>query len=75
LTNGATSKEEIMSAEEILKKRRMAAKGLKPTSAGKPVDPMEDPVDEAIEPPRNAKERQEKVAAGAAAGLAVRRSG
>jgi hypothetical protein len=29
-------------AEEILKKRRLAAKGLKERGDGKPVDPMED---------------------------------
>lgn len=64
-------------AEEILKKRRLAAKGLKERKDGKPVDPMEatgalaidnDPVD-----PDTPEEKQEAVAdRGLAIGLGFR---
>ena len=51
------TEDEREKAEEILKKRRMAAKGLKERPDGKAVDPMEDfdsldPDDKDMTPPR-----------------------
>ena len=67
-------------AEEILKKRRLAAKGLKERGDGKPVDPLEDI--ESLNPddkdptPDEPEERQQEVAERAAvAGPALRKSG
>ena len=72
--------DEKAKAEEVLKKRRLAAKGLRELGDGKPVDPLEDmdsldPDDKRLEP-ENTEEREEELAERAAAtGAAVRRSG
>jgi hypothetical protein len=71
---------EKQKAEEIIKKRRLAEKGLKERSDGKPVDPLEDI--ESLDPddkdmtPDEPEERQKEVAERAAvAGAALRRNG
>ncbi len=65
-------------ADEIRKKRRLAAKGLKERKDGKPIDPMEDigtlAVDTDPEHPETASEKQEEVAERAlAVGLGMHR--
>lgn len=72
--------DEKRKAEEILKKRRLAAKGIKERPDGKPVDPMEDV--ESLDPddkrlaPEDTEEREEEVAERALpAAAALRRSG
>lgn len=65
-------------AEEILKKRELAAKGLKPRSDGKPVDPLEDAgsldVDQDPEEPLTPEEKQKRIGdRGLAAGLGLKR--
>jgi hypothetical protein len=67
--------DEERKAEEILKKRRLAAKGLKETPDGRAIDPMEDfdPLDENR---GDADDDQGDIAARAAAiGVVTRRSG
>lgn len=64
--------------EEILKKRRLAAKGLKERQDGKPIDPMEDAdslaVDKDADEPASEREKQQAIAGrGLAAGLGLRR--
>lgn len=65
-------------AEEILKKRRLAAKGLKERADGKPVDPLEDmdslDPDDKDPTPDTPEEREEEIASAAVAGqLGLRR--
>ncbi len=64
--------------EEILKKRRLAAKGLKERQDGKPIDPMEDAdslaIDKDADEPATEDEKQQSIAGrGLAAGLGLRR--
>jgi len=72
--------DEKAKAEEVLKKRRLAAKGLRERGDGKPVDPLEDmdsldPDDKRLEP-EDAEEREEELAERAVAtGAGVRRNG
>ena len=72
--------DEKAKAEEVLKKRRLAAKGLRERGDGKPVDPLEDmdsldPDDKRLEP-EDAEEREEELAERAVAtGAAMRRNG
>lgn len=72
-------KDDKEKAEEILKKRRLAAKGLEERGDGKPVDPLEDigSLDpDADLQPGEPEELQEKVAERALpAGIALRRNG
>jgi hypothetical protein len=73
-----TMQTEDEKAEEILRKRRLAAKGLKVREDGKPVDPLADidsldpdDKDPTADPPE---ERQEEIADAAVAGqLGLRR--
>jgi hypothetical protein len=66
-------------AEEILKKRRLAAKGLKERPDGKPVDPMEDydslDPDDKDPTPDDPEIRQGEIARAAVAAAAIKRSG
>jgi len=72
--------DERRKAEEILKKRRLAAKGLRERPDGKAVDPLEDmdsldPDDKRLAP-EDTEEREEEVAARTVpAGVALRRNG
>lgn len=72
--------DERKKAAETLRKRRLAAKGLKERPDGKPVDPLEDidsldPDDKDLSPD-DPEERSEEVSERAAvAGLAIKRSG
>jgi hypothetical protein len=64
--------------EEIRRKRRLAAKGLKERKDGRPIDPMEDTgklaLDTDPDEPETAEETEAKVARNAAAlGFALRR--
>jgi len=64
-------------AEEILKKRRLAAKGLKERGDGKAIDPMEDigelDIDNDPDVPETPEEKEREIAMrGAAAGLALK---
>lgn len=64
--------------EEILKKRRMADKGLNGRRDGKPVDPAEDAGSLDIDPvrPKTMTEKEKEIARrGLAGGLSVKRSG
>jgi hypothetical protein len=80
--SGTTKKEPVMltdreKAEEILKKRRLAAKGLEERSDGKPIDPMENvgtlDIDNDPDDPDTAEERELEVADRAiVAGLALK---
>ena len=61
--------DEKQKAEEIVKKRRLAAKGLKERSDGKPIDPLADagsldPDDKRLSPehPEDTEERGEEIA-------------
>ena len=53
-------------AEEIQKKRRLAAKGLEERKDGKPIDPMEDvgnlAIDNDADEPETTEEKENKVA-------------
>lgn len=65
-------------AEEILKKRRLAAKGLKERKDGKPIDPMEDvgslATDTDPDQPESPEEKERDVAVrGLGIGLGMRR--
>ena len=74
------AKTERDKAKEVLKKRELAAKGLKERGDGKPVDPLADiesldPDDKRTEPV-DVDEREEEIAERALPGaMAVRRSG
>lgn len=64
--------------EEILKKRRLAAKGLKERRDGKPIDPIEDAdslaIDKDADEPASPRKKQRDVAdRGLAVGLGLRR--
>lgn len=66
-------------AEEIIKKRKLAAKGIEPRPDGKPIDPLEDAgsldIDQDPDEALNFDEKQKRIAErGAVAGLTVRRS-
>lgn len=54
-------------AAEILKKRRLAAKGLEPRPDGKAVDPMEDYADPDADPnfTKDEEDKQQRIAKGA----------
>jgi len=76
----AMDEEEKAKAEEVLKKRRLAAKGLKVRGDGKPVDPLEDvdslDPDDKRQEPEDTEQREKEVAERALpAGAAMRRSG
>ena len=65
-------------AEEILKKRRLAAKGLRERKDGKPIDPMEDvgtlELDTDADEPETVAEKEKDVAQrGFALGLGMKR--
>ncbi len=65
-------------AQEIKKKRRLAAKGLEERKDGKPIDPMEDAgsldVDTDADEPETPAQKQEEVAKrGFAVGLGMKR--
>ena len=65
-------------AEEIQKKRRLAAKGLEERKDGKPIDPMEDvgnlAIDNDADEPETTEEKENKVAnRGLGIGLGFRR--
>jgi hypothetical protein len=62
-------------AAEVLKKRRLAAKGLKERRDGKPVDPIEDAAEPDGDPerPESAEEKRERIAGAAIAGSALLR--
>jgi hypothetical protein len=65
-------------ADEILKKRRLAAKGLEERKDGKPIDPMEDvgtlAIDTNAKRPETPAEKQKDIAArGFAFGLGLKR--
>ncbi len=65
-------------AEEILKKRRLAAKGLEERKDGKPIDPMEDvgklTIDNDADDPETTEEKEKQVAnRGLGIGLGFRR--
>lgn len=71
-------KDDREKAEEVVKKRRLAAKGLKERRDGKPVDPLADA--DSLDPddkdmtPNSPDERQEEIADAAIAGqLGLRR--
>ncbi len=64
---------------EVLKKHRLAAKGLKERKDGKPIDPMEDvgtlAIDTDADEPQTTAEKEQEVARRALAiGLGMRRS-
>ena len=64
--------------EEILKKRRLAAKGLEERRDGKPIDPMEDvgklTIDNDADDPESTAEKEDDVAdRGLALGLGLKR--
>lgn len=73
------TEDEKEKAEEILKKRRLAAKGLEERGDGKPVDPLEDVG--SLDPdadlqPDDPEELEEKIAERALpVGIALRRNG
>jgi hypothetical protein len=73
------TEDEKAKAEEILKKRRLAAKGLKERGDGKPVDPLDDIGSfdpDADLQPDDPEELEKKIAERALpAGIALRRSG
>jgi hypothetical protein len=75
----AMTKDDKEKAAEILKKRRLAAKGLEVRPDGKPVDPMEDIGSfdpDADLQPDDPEELEKKIAERALpAGIALRRSG
>jgi hypothetical protein len=65
-------------AEEILKKRRLATKGIEERGDGKPIDPMEDAgkldIDSDADRPESPEEKEAEIARrGLAAGLAMKR--
>jgi hypothetical protein len=71
--------DEKQKAEEILKKRRLAAKGLKERPDGKAVDPLEDiqsldPEDKDMSPDTPEKEMEEATDRATVAGLAFIRN-
>ena len=66
-------------AAEVLKKRELAAKGLKERKEGKPIDPMQDAgslaIDNDADQPDTEEEKQEEIADRALPiGLGMRRS-
>ena len=60
--------------EEILRKRRLAAKGLKEQPGGKAIDPMED-FDPLGETAADGDDQGDRTAKAAVAGIVTRRSG
>lgn len=71
-------KSEKEQAEEIRKKRRLAAKGIKERGDGEPIDPMEDvgtlPIDQDPNEPDSNQEKQRKISRrGLIGGLALKR--
>ena len=67
-------------AEEVMKKRALAAKGLAERKDGKPIDPMQDvgtlDIDMDADQPETTAEKEGEVAhRGLVGGLAIKRSG
>ncbi len=72
------TEDEKAKAEELLKKRELAAKGLKERSDGKAVDPMDEDglpdIDNDPDRPLTPEEKERQIADAAVVGLGLRRS-